>query len=470
MKPTAAQRVCKALGLLQKRIYKHCNIYSNKPLEIGLCTVAPKYASINLPSRTIEKQIEQRAIEYFKPLNKIGVYIHGFVPPLIPLPPKDFDSKLETIDNYNLKFEEPYDNEFLLMETLAMALIYCPAEEDMGGWNEWYLPQIEAMRLTPMLYDGLLETTAEGRILNRLKQPGAEFFCEFMQRHALNDYHLIEGDRKKEWQLLYPQLIGLFSDQSTLYEIYKEARKKKQTRNIKINELLSAFIKDIECEMIEKSKLSENRKKALLHFLRKGTQDLPRPKYKAKRPAICMSYLECANFLYSLLKKIDSNPIKYQTLIETALFVWICQHAAFSKIHVSVDEVLNIKVTDINFIDLVINIGKKEINIIGGLAELLKAFIGEDRRKNKRKLFPSLDYSILEKTIEKYSKSIFRLENSLTPRDFIGKTHTILGARISKENRELINQQERIAMQSPYLINPFEIKKRILEKFQNNAT
>lgn len=460
MKPTVAVRFLKAGAELHKRIYEYCQMHATTDPRIGLCVIAPKYAALGPPSKEIHVQIESEAKEHFSAFNKRSVSMQYMDLPA--LPSKKNDNMQISINDFQVNYSESDFDENWQRQTLVRAMIYCPDNEDMGAWNHWYDPQVEALRLTSMLYEGLKETITIGQIRHCFSLSGAGVFSEFMRLHALNDDHIRERERKENWTLLYPEVKPLFNEQTSLFDLYVIARKKAaQSRNPKLKDLLWGFSEEIEDALIAKSDLSDETKQALIRTLREESSATNKKKYQAKRPAVCISDQECGWLIYTLLKEFESSP-KHLALAETVIFIWICQHAAFSDIDITVSQILKLTVLDFDNHSLVVKINNQELPISGGVNNFLSAWIGDADRKNQRRLLPSLNYDKLEDIIQKYTVSLCGHEDRLMPRDFLGKTHPFPGARLSQEIRDLINHQEKIAKRSPYYVNPIQIKKQIL--------
>lgn len=328
------------------------------------------------------------------------------------------------------------------------------------------------------MFQQLKEHRIIGGIRLCLLQSPHPIFEAFVHDHVLNDDHLGINDKerklcaegKTDWKLLYPEVKGLLnSTHQTLHNFYKVARAKAvQSRNPKIKSLLWAFVDHVEKRLIKTSELPENLKDQLLDDLKGVNSKQQEKKYHAKRPAICLSDIECAKALYFFIRKFLSSPKKNQISGEITLYIWICQHAAFSNLNVGVEDVLAISVTDINFQALTINIAGKEADITCGLRDLIAAWLGNDERQNKRKLFPTLTIDNLEKNLIKFSEGFFERDGRLLPRDFLGKAHVIAGARIPIELRKQFDFQETLTESSPYKIDTRKIKKHILEAFNKN--
>lgn len=145
--------------------------------------------------------------------------------------------------------------------------------------------------------------------------------------------------------------------------------------------------------------------------------------------------MECGQVLYLLIRDFLGDTTKNKVIAETIVFILIAQHSAFSDLVLKEKDILTIKVTDINYQDLTVLVKDKEINITCGLSEVLKAWIGDTERVNKRLLFPSLTYDILEDVIGKCSAKFYGPERKILPRDLLEKVHVMPGVRISLELR-----------------------------------
>lgn len=214
--------------------------------------------------------------------------------------------------------------------------------------------------------------------------------------------------------------------------------------------------------------LSEKEKQLLITQLRGSKKKIPKGKYIAKRPALCISDLECGQMLYLLKQDFLTAKIKNKAVAEAILFILIAQHAAFSGLCLKEKDILGIKISDINHQDLTILI-KQEVNMTGGLNEILLAWVGDMERITKRFLFQNLTYDNLENILSKCSAQFYGLSNKLLPKDFLEKVHVIPGIRISIEMRRQITEQEELIKTSPYRIDTREIKKHIKESFKQKA-
>lgn len=204
--------------------------------------------------------------------------------------------------------------------------------------------------------------------------------------------------------------------------------------------------------------------------LRGSSQKKNKEKYLAKRPAFCISDLECGQMLYLLKQDFLTNKTNNKAIAEAILFILIAQHAAFSGLRLKEKDILSIKMNDINHQDLTIQVKNQEINITAGLNEILIAWVGEKERKNNRLLFQNLTYDNLEDIISKCSTKFYGPTNRLLSKDFLEKVHVIAGARIPIEMRRQITEQEELVKASPYRIDSREIKKQIKESFHQKAS
>lgn len=230
--------------------------------------------------------------------------------------------------------------------------------------------------------------------------------------------------------------------------------------------LFGCFVDRVELELIMNTELSENEKQVLITKLRGSKEKASKEKYQAKRPAFCISDLECGQILYLLKQDFLGDKTKNKATAEAILFILIAQHAAFSGLQLKEKDILSIKMNDINHQDLTIQVKAQEINITAGFNEILIAWIGDGERKNQRLLFQNLTYDNLEDIISKCSAKFYGHPNKLLPKDFLEKVHVIAGVRIPVEMRRQISEQEELVKASPYRIDSREIKKQIKQSFQ----
>lgn len=54
----------------------------------GVCTISPKKASIGLPSKDIQVELEKRATDYFQSTSVPGYYFKYWTPPILIFPQK----------------------------------------------------------------------------------------------------------------------------------------------------------------------------------------------------------------------------------------------------------------------------------------------------------------------------------------------------------------------------------------------
>lgn len=316
-----------------------------------------------------------------------GFYFQYFTPSILPNV-IDVDINIPpSVNDYQLTFDLPKFDARWVVETTARSLLYSPGNDaEMGCWQEWFDRQLEAIRLTPMLYQQLKEHSIVGKIRLSLMQSPTKVFQSFVCGYAANDFHLEISNKERnlcaegkiDWKLLYPEIKDLFNQNNPmLYDFYKISRAKAiQSRNFKIKSLLWAFVEHTEENLIRKSELPDEIKEGLLNDLRGIDRKQQRKKYNAKRPAICLSDIESAQVLYFFILKFTGNPRKNQIFGEIALYIWICQHAAFSNLNIRVEDVLSITVTDIDLHALTIIINGEEANITWGFAEVLAAWVG----------------------------------------------------------------------------------------------
>jgi hypothetical protein len=480
MKQNSLERFAVELTSLLKRIYDYWATHTEKEQPFGACTVNPKHAAAPLPTQEIQAELERRATEFFTPTKAIGYYFRYWTPPMLPVIDSGEASKPFTVDDYQMTLELPRFDDKWQQTVMARSLIYCPLDQEQHGWSDWFELQHEAVRLTPLLHKTLKELKIRLGITVTLGLPGRSIFESFVYDYAIHDANFPEmtkqereqwRKRKVDWKVRYHLAVDVIKPATTLKDLYTIARKKAaSSRNPTLKSLFWAFVDHVERRLIKEADLPEEEKKSLISQLREVPKRASKGKYRAKRPAVCISDVECGQVLYLLMQDFLNAKTKNKALAEAILFVWIAQHAAFSGLHLKVEDILSIRVTDIDHHDLTIIVRDKEANITEGLNEILTAWLGESEKRNKKLLFQTLTYDTLEDIIGKCSVKFYGVEGKLLPRDFLERVHVVAGARIPLELRRQIAQQEELIKDSPYRIHEREIKKQIMEAIQKNKS
>jgi len=429
------------------------------------------------PSKEIQAELERRATEHFRSTEAISYYFQYWTPPLLPECKRTNSSA--TADDYQLTCQLPKLDDDWEAITMARALIYCPFDGEMHGWNDWFEIQTEAIRLTPLLHQTLNECKITQITYRTLAISGLPIFKDFIYKYGPKDLHFTEmnkyekekwKNREIDWKIRYRLIADLFDDSSTLQDFYNTARSKaSSSRNSMIKFVLWAFIKFVEERLISNMDLSENIKKELLEKLRNAKKrSVKKDKHRAKRPAVCISDFECGQILYSLINdflSVKRPNKKSKILAEAIIFIWIAQHGGFSDIPLKGNDIFSIKTPDFNPKELTITANGREIFITEGLKEVISSYLGPVKRKNHRSLFQKLTYDNLEEILDKHSTKLYGAEWRLTPKDFLEKVYVIQGARITSDLRREIAKQEKLVKESPYRVNNSKIKKHIHETF-----
>lgn len=480
MKQNASERFAIAISQLLDRIYKYCTKQIENELIFGACTVNPKHASVPSPTQTIQKELESRATTYFMQTEAVGYYFRYWTPPIRRKINLQGALKPISADDYQMTLEIPRFDDQWEQITLARSLIYCPLDFEHHGWNEWFELQLEAIRLTPLLHQSLKELQIKFRIKTTLTLPAKPIFQSFVFEYGLSDPHFPEMTKKEkdlwrakqvDWKIRYWLAVDVVKPAETLHDLYVIARKKvASTRNPMLKALFGYFVDRVELELIMNTELPEKEKLLLIKKLRGSKEKASKEKYQAKRPALCISDLECGQMLYLLKQEFLIDKAKNKANAEAILFILIAQHAAFSGLQLKEKDILSIKMNDINHQNLTIQVKSQEINITGGFNEILVAWVGDGERKNQRLLFQNLTYDNLEDIISKCSAKFYGPLNKLLPKDFLEKVHVIAGIRIPIEIRRQITEQEKLVKAFLYRIDSREIKKQIKESFQQKAS
>lgn len=476
MKQNSVGRLAAVFSNLLNRIHDYCTIHSEKGQPFGACTVNPKHASIPMPTQEIQSELERRATEYFQATQTVGYYFRYWTPPMLPMARDHGSHKSVTADDYQLTLEWPQFDDKWQQTTMARSIVYCPLDQELHAWVDWFELQLEAIRLTPLLDQTLNELQAKSQIQIQLGLPGKPIFESFVYEYAVKDENFptmnmkeiqLWNERKVDWKDRYRLAAEVIKTATTLRDLYTIARKKAaSTRNPILKSLFWKFVEQVEQKLFGEADLPENQKQSMISLLRQVKKRDSKGNYQAKRPAVCISDVECGQVLYLLMQEFLKGTKRSNVIAEAIIFIWFAQHAAFSGLQIKVEDILSIRVTDIDNQNLTILIKNREAGITGGLDEVLVAWLGESKRINRRLLFQNLTYDVLEDIIAKCTMKFFGAEGKLCPRDFLEKVHVIPGARIPLEMRRQITDQEELVKSSPYRIDSRLIKKHIQESIQ----
>lgn len=476
MNPKSSERFAVALATLLRRIHDYCTTNIEKEQPFGLCIANPKRASVGVPSGEIQAELEKRATEHFRTTPVVGYYFRYWTPPLLPIIENYDKGKPFTADDYQLSFELPTFDDNWERTTSSRSLIYCPLDQEQHSWSDWFELQLEAIRFTPLLHQSLKEWKIKVEFAINLGQPGKPAFASFIFDYAINDTNFPEMSKEEkeswktgqvDWKIRYRLAADAIKSVVTVKDLYDIARKKAaSTRNPMLKSLFGTLVERIERNLVLETELPAEEKKRLIFQLREAKKRTSKVRYVAKRPAVCISDVECAQMLYLLIEEFLGSEPKSKSLAEAILFIWIAQHAAFSGLHLKLEDILSVRVTDVDFEELTILIENQEIHLTGGLRDILVAWIGNTERKNKRMLFQNISYDNLEDIIGKFSEKLYGSEGRLSPRDFLEKVHVIAGVRIPIELRRQITSQEDLIKNSPYRIDSRKIKKQIKEAIE----
>ncbi len=473
MKKTATERLSEAIISLLNRINDYCKKAADSPLRYGLCIVNLKHAPYRQATKEVLAELEKRAKDHFASLNVHGFYFQFWTPPALPVVEKVDKNAPLSADDYQLTYQLPQFNLEEEQRMLVRSLIFCPSDGEIyHWWDEWFEIQYEAIRYVPLIFQEIKERTIIRKISLSLAQAGVPVFETFANNYAIQtDYLGISDEEKKQikkgegsWNKYFPRIRGIFSSAKTLFDVYKICKEHVlKSRDLNDKSFLSSFVETVETSLIKMTDLPEDLKLDLLNNLRGISNNKHKSGYQAKRPVVCLSDIECGQALFLLLQKFLSNPKKYSVYGEMALYVWICQHAAFAGVVFKEVDILKMKVTDIDIEGLIINLNGIQLQITRGFSDILEAWIGKNERTNQRFLFPTLGYDNLEKNLKRISQEFFGKNGFVLPSDFLMKAHVIPFVRLSAKQRAEIDYQISLIEDSPYRIRNREIKKRILE-------
>ena len=373
---TASERLAVSLVNLLKKIDEHCCTLSNTQQPFGLCIITPKSPYVQPPTEKIRAELESHAREYFKetPLN--GIYLQYFPPPLMPVSEAKTPFKSISLDDYQLVFQVPQFDAKWQQTVIARNLIYCPLDPDLSEYLEWFELQEEAIRLVPLVHQTVKELEIQTNIQQKLQLHAMPVFESFIFDYGLIDQHLPMSKEEKrkwtsqeiKWEDRYKLTLPLIKPAKTVHDLYIISRRNAvSSRNPVLKSLFWAFAGHIEKNLIISTQLPDEIKDRLLNQLREAKKRaITKGKYVAKRrPAISISDIECGQMLYVIIN--DYLNSRNNALVETALFIWIAQHGAFSGHHLTVESILSIETENINFDEMTIQVDAKEAYLTDGL-------------------------------------------------------------------------------------------------------
>lgn len=463
-----------ALEQLLNRIHNYIRDALEKGQPFGACLVNPKHSLVPPPTKELKKEIVDFATSHFEDTTAAGYYLRYSTLPLSPVDPTRSPQDKTSIDDYLITLGHPqFDNQWQ-QTFISRALIFCMDENEAHGWDEWFELQHEAIRFTPLLHQSLNEVTLLHWIQAHLLAPAQPVFESFIYEYALTDEHVTisSTDREKwmnkqiPWESLYPLALNLLKPNMSLKEAYKLIHKKAaSTRNQILKSLWNSFLQHIENKLFNHPTLPDEMKRQLIEELREPKKRPPKAIYNAKRAAVAISDIECAQVLYLLIAEFLKSKTKKTILAEAIIFIWIAQHAAFSGLSVTGTQIRSIKFKDIDFKELTIKISAKEMHTSGGLNEILRAY--GTGTNPKHLLFQQLKPDNLEDIISRTSAKFYGEERKLLPKDFLEAVHVIPGARISIQLRNQLNKQAELAKNSPYRIKAADIKKDIKQAIRD---
>lgn len=262
MKTTASERFAAVLSQQLNRIYNYCTKQIENELIMGACTVNPKHASVPLPTKEIQTELERRAIAHFEQTDAIGYYFRYWTPPIRPEINLQGNVKSITADDYQMTSRLPRFDDQWQQIILARSMIYCPLDYEQHGWSDWFELQLEAIRLTPLLHENLKELQSKFQIEITLAFPAKPIFRSFISEYELLDRDFPEiarqennlkgaknedsnakkndKDEKKDddLKIKYRLAFEAVKSAKTLRDLYIMARKKAtSTRNQKLKYL-----------------------------------------------------------------------------------------------------------------------------------------------------------------------------------------------------------------------------------------
>ncbi len=461
-KPTTATRLSEAIVELKIRLENYIKKVAGSNIRNGFCVIVPTHRGSPPLSHERIEAIKAGILKEFKDENLFGFAVLYAPPPLLP------SSKPEGYSDYVIEAGIAEFDEGWQIDQFAKGLLYCPSERELGAWHPRYNKQTDALRLAPLVDMALKDSDAREAVRSFLNCGAAAFFNTFAMEYAKGDRNIPRIDRNKDIHLLYHELPKFPTEGAPIFHAYAEAQAmRKKTRNDRIKDLITAFIKAVEDQCIKlicdigASATTQNGILAeLRQNFKKGKQS-----YQAERPAQGLYYFRTAQLLMLFILEFLEDPEKNLASGEIAMFIWLTQHMSFEGLsEIQIKDFLHLQVTDFDRKHNTLLIRSKKVPLTEGLGELLQAWLGESSRVNGHWLFTKLNPEFLKDNVARMSVRLPSFDRDLLVKDLLLKPHVIENdAPMDKKFRQHLDWQCDFVSKSPYA-NTNNLSKQIREK------
>lgn len=462
-KPTTGKRLAEAMVKLKTSLERYIQKIASSNIRNGFCVITPTHAgSLPLTEEKMES-IKKNVLEKFKEENLFS-FAFGY----FPFPQGILhSSKPEGYIDYEIRVGIAEFDEGWQIDQFAKGLLYCSSEGELGTWHSRYTSQLEGLRLTPLFDMALKDMNAREVVRSFLRLETAVFFKYFAKKYAEEGPEISLVERNKDLIHLHKKIPQFPMVGAPIFHAYAEARAiRKKTRNDRIKDIMNAFIKTVEdhsLKFISEVGASSATQNGILTELRQDFRKHKQP-YDAERPAQGLYYFRTAQLLMLFILEFLEDPEKNIASGEIAMFIWISQHMSFEGLsEIQINDFLHMQVTDYDPKLNSLQIRDKKVILTEGLGELIRAWLGEGARVNRRWLFSKLKHEFLKDNVVRMSAKLPSFNRDLLAKDLLLKPHAMgHDALMDKPFCQHLNWQCDFVSKSPYA-NTINLTKQIRE-------
>lgn len=350
----------------------------------------------------------------------------------------------------------PEENLKKLEEAKLEALLYCASENEMSEWIDWFEREDKAASLTNQLLAAQRESQEEAALRRNIWRSAMPFYLK-----SVVEYYKLPKGKPVSSALLKADFAPLEeSDLGVAYQRLSVTIKTHKKRHFEDFQLF--WRKELEKLMFEGLSWEEKRRCAFLEHLltpKAETRTEKGPRWDSSSVIDRQIY---AAFIRFFLDRFISDPLKHEAEGETALLLWMMIYAARDlEKPVSIKKLLALTTANVN--DRSINVGGGEIETSCGLADLIKAYTGEDHLKRQQKLFPNLTIDKLEDHFRRASGSILPSNSTpVLPEAFLSFPHSEKGLKMNPKMRRQQLKNPPQVLHDPISLK--DLKRQLIEK------
>jgi len=337
------------------------------------------------------------------------------------------------------------------------ALLYCPSEDEMSEWIDWFEGEDKAASFTNQLLRAEMEFQEKATFENNIRRHAMPFFLDSVAEY----YRTSKGKRVSKTILKSDFAPQEKHSIETAYHLVSNSLIKHKKRHL---EDFQRFWRDrLVILMFEGMTGTEEHRSAI--FAKHFSLDYRVPKTNSGSRWETSSALDRQTygaFILYFSNRFISNPLKYQVDGEIALLLWIMIYAARDlERPASIKQFLALTTASIS--DRYATINGGEVEFSRGLTELIKIYTGESGFQRQQKLFPNLTIDKLEDHFHLASKSILLAGAvSALPEAFLTFPHFKKHHRMNSKSRRRELKNPPKIFYDPISLK--ELKRQLIEK------